>query len=128
MLMQSGIKKDTQGAPAQIDAFPQTTVAVGIVVAQAVVASADANGKKIAKAGTPLHGDLTARTTAFVSAADNTKPAVGVLLHDVDLTAGAANATLMIGGWVDLKKVDATTAALITTTRKSELNMIGFIK
>lgn len=128
MLMQSGIKKDTQGAPAQIDAFPQTTVAVGIVVAQAVVASADANGKKIAKAGTPLHGDLTARTTAFVSADDNTKPAVGVLLHDVDLTAGAANATLMIGGWVDLKKVDATTAALITATRKSELNMIGFIK
>ena len=128
MLMQSGIKKDTQGAPAQIDAFPQTTVAVGIVVAQAVVASADANGKKIAKAGTPLHGDLTARTTAFVSAVDNSKPAVGVLLHDVDLTAGAANATLMIGGWVDLKKVDATTAALITTTRKSELNMIGFIK
>lgn len=128
MLMQSGIKKDTQGAPAQIDAFPQTTVAVGIVVAQAVVASADANGKKIAKAGTPLHGDLTARTTAFVSAADNSKPAVGVLLHDVDLTAGAANATLMIGGWVDLKKVDTTTAALITATRKSELNMIGFIK
>lgn len=128
MLMQSGIKKDTQGAPAQIDAFPQTTVAVGIVVAQAVVASADANGKKIAKAGTPLHGDLTARTTAFVSAVDNAKPAVGVLLHDVDLTAGAANATLMIGGWVDLKKVDATTASLITATRKSELNMIGFIK
>lgn len=135
MLMQSGIKKDTLGAPTQIDAFPQTTVAVGIVVAQAVVASADASGKKIAKAGTPLHGDLTARTTAFVKAADDStgsagdgKPAVGVLLHDVDLTAGAANATLMIGGWVDLKKVDATTAALITATRKSELNMIGFIK
>ncbi len=133
MLMQSGITKDTLGAPAQIDAFPQVTVAVGVVVAQAV--GITVGGKKIAKAGTPLNGDLTARTTAFVKAADDStgsagdaKPAVGILLHDVDVTAGAANATLMIGGWVDLKKLDSTTAALITAKRKTELPMIGFIK
>lgn len=40
--------------------------------------------------------------------------AVGVLLHDVDVTFGNANGTLLIHGFVNLDRVDETTQLLIT--------------
>ena len=47
----------------------------------------------------------------------------------MDVTEGDANGTLLIWGFVDLNKVDATTAALITATRKTELvGKITFLK
>lgn len=119
MLNKSGIKKTTYGGPVQILFNVQNQMSVGIRVDDAYSVTRD--GRKIVPAGTPLSGDLTARTTAFVKAVDNTAPATGVLLHDVDVTEGDANGTLLIWGFVDLNKVDSTTAALITATRKTEL-------
>ena len=109
-------------------------VSVGVVVkADAGVAE---DGKKVVKAGTPLSGDLTARTTPFVNAKDDStgsagdgKEATGVLLHDVDVTDGNANGTLLIFGFVNLDRLDNTTAGLITAARKKELgNRITFLK
>lgn len=109
-------------------------VSVGVVVkADAGVAE---DGKKVVKAGTPLSGDLTARTTPFVKAKDDStgsagdgKEATGVLLHDVDVTDGNANGTLLIFGFVNLDRLDNTTAGLITATRKKELgDRITFLK
>ena len=76
------------------------------------------NGRKIVKAGTPMAGSLEARGTAFTKASEGV---VGVLLHDVDVTAGAENGTLLIFGFVDLNKVDTATAALITSGVKTAL-------
>ena len=47
--------------------------------------SADANGKKIAKAGMPLTGDLTARGTAFAKASTTSgvSNAVGIMIQFV---------------------------------------------
>ncbi len=102
-------------------------VSVGIVVDDG--AAVTENGKKIVKAGTPLNGDLTARTTAFVKAADSTNPATGVLLHDVDVTDGDNNGTLLIFGFVNLERLDTATAALITSARKTELSgKVTFLK
>lgn len=97
-------------------------VSVGILVSDAGITAGD-DGKKIVKAGTPLTGSLEARGTAFTKAAtaSGASNAVGVLLHDVDVTAGAENGTLLIFGFVDLNKVDTTTAALVTSEVKAAL-------
>lgn len=127
MLNQTGIKKTTYGGPVQILFNVQNQMSVGIRVDDAYYVTRD--GRKIVPAGTPLNGDLTARTTSFVKAVDTTNPATGVLLHDVDVTEGDANGTLLIWGFVDLNKVDSTTAALITATRKTELaGKVTFLK
>lgn len=127
MLNQSGIKKTTYGGPVQILFNVQNQVSVGIRVDDAYSVTRD--GRKIVPAGTPLSGDLTARNTSFVKAVDTTHPATGVLLHDVDVTEGDANGTLLIWGFVDLNKVDSATAALITATRKTELaGKVTFLK
>ena len=111
-------------------------MSVGVKLAKNFTGAVTENGRKIVKAGTPLSGDLTARNTAFVAAADDStgsagdaKPAVGVLLHDVDVTNADANAALLIWGFVNLSRVDSTTAALITANRKKELTgAIWFLK
>lgn len=134
MFNKTGITKTTGAAPVQILFDVQNQVSVSIVVDDGY--SVTRNGRKIVPAGTPLSGNLTARTTAFVKAVDNTaesgasngKPATGVLLHDVDVTEGDTNGTLLIWGFVDLNKIDSTTAALITATRQSEMPSIKFLK
>lgn len=127
MLNQTGVKKTTYGTPTQILFNVQNQMSVGVRVDKTYSVTRD--GRKIVPAGTPLSGDLTARNTAFVKAVDTTNPATGVLLHDVDVTDGDANGTLLIWGFVDLTKVDTTTAALITATRKTELaGKITFLK
>lgn len=132
MFNNTGITKVTGAAPVQILFNVQNQMSVSIVVDDAYSVTRD--GKKIVPAGTPLSGDLTARDTAFVKAKDATaagndgKAATGVLLHDVDVTNGDNNGTLLIWGFVDLNKLDTTTAALITATRKSEMKNITFLK
>lgn len=129
MLNQSGIKKTTGAAPVQILFNVQNQMSVGIKLAKNFTGAVTENGRKIVKAGTPLSGDLTARGTAFVAAADTTAPAVGILLHDVDVTDADANATLLIWGFVNLSRVDSTTASKITANRKTELaGKVWFLK
>lgn len=132
MFNNTGITKVTGAAPVQILFNVQNQMSVSIVVDDGYSVTRD--GKKIVPAGTPLSGDLTARDTAFVQAKDATtgqqdgKAATGILLHDVDVTNGDNNGTLLIWGFVDLNKLDTTTAALITATRKSEMKNITFLK
>lgn len=138
MLNKTGIVKTTGAAPVQILFNVQNQVAVSIKVSKSATGTVTENGRKILKAGTPLNGDLTKRDTAFVAAADNTadtgqasnaKPAVGILLHDVDVTDADANASLLIWGFVNLSRVDSTTATKITATRISELaGKVWFLK
>lgn len=100
--------------------------------------SADANGRKILKAGTPLYGDITARGTAFVKAtttpanAETGTPAssnaTAILLKDVDVTAGAENATIILAGCVDLLKLDSATQALVDEATVAALPRIIFVK
>lgn len=128
MLNRPGIKKETLAAPQQILFNVQNQMSVSILVDKSM-ASVTVDGRKVVKAGTPLSGDLTARGTAFKAAADSTAPAVGVLLHDVDITDNNANGTLLIWGFVNLDRLDSATAALITANRKTELaGRIWFLK
>lgn len=129
MLNQTGITKTSGTTPNQILFSVQNQVSVSIKLAHNFTGAVTENGRKIVKAGTPLNGDLTNRATKFTAAADTTKPAVGILLHDVDVTDADANATLLIWGFVNLDRVDTTTAALITANRKTELaGKVWFLK
>lgn len=125
MLNHTGITKVTAVAPNQILFNVEHQLSVGIVCGNTGV-TADTNGKKILKAGTPMAGTLTTRDTAFTKASDTT--AVGVLLHDVDVTAGNNNGTLLIFGFVNIDRIDDTTAALLTTEVQGALPMIKFLK
>lgn len=128
MLNRPGIKKETLAAPQQILFNVQNQMSVPILVDK-TMASVTVDGRKVVKAGTPLNGDLAARGTAFKAAADTTAPAVGVLLHDVDITDNNANGTLLIWGFVNLDRLDSATAGLITANRKTELaGRIWFLK
>lgn len=89
---------------------------------------ADSNGKKIAKAGTPLSGDLLDRDTAFTVVTSDSDTASCVLLHDVDVTEGTANAQAVIFGTIDMNKIEIPTQALITSKIMSDLKMVQFIK
>lgn len=127
MLNQSGIKRETAGAPVQILFNVMNQMSVSIQVAKE--AGVVENGRTIVKAGTPLNGDLTNRKTAFGTPADESKPAVGVLLHDVDVTDGPANGSLLIWGFVNLDRLDSGTQSKITETRKEELaGRVWFLK
>lgn len=120
--MANRIKTQTYVNVNQILFNTDPQVSVGILVSNTGITAGD-DGKKIVKAGTPLTGSLEARGTAFAKASttEGVSNAVGVLLHDVDVTAGAENGTLLIFGFVDLNKVDTTTAALITSDVKTAL-------
>lgn len=104
----------------------QPYMAIGAVVGNSTI-DAGSDGKKIIKAGTPLTGDLTKRTTAFTKTA--TDNVVGVLLHDLDVTAGDTNGTVLIFGFVDLDKLESDVESQITETIKTALKgKITFLK
>ena len=127
MLNQSGITKVNGTAPVQILFNVQNQMSVGVKIAKNFAGAVTENGRKIVKAGTPLTGDLTARSTAFTAA--GASDAVGILLHDVDVTDTDANCSLLIWGFVNLNRIDSTTAAKINTGVKTALaGKVWFLK
>ena len=123
MFNNTHVKHETYGNRNQILFAIEHQVSMGCVVdASAGVVE---NGRKIVKAGTPLTGDLDARTTAFTKAEGAN--AVGVLLHDVDVTVAENNGTILLFGFVNTNRIDETTKALITEEVKTALPMIKFV-
>ena len=119
MYNRTHITKVSAAAPVQILFNVQNQVSVGVKIAKNFAGAVTENGRKIVKAGTPLTGDLTDRSTPFTAATDSA--AVGVLLHDVDVTDAAANCTLLIWGFVNLDRIDDTTKAKLTTAIQNKL-------
>ena len=125
------VKTETLGAPEKqiLIAEDSYKVTLGVVVTNTGI-TADSNGKKIIKAGTPLAGSFEARNTAFTieTTSQGATDAVCVALHDVDVTAGAENATVVVAGVVDLNKLDSSVQTLLTNTVKAALSRIIFFK
>ena len=122
----SGIKTQKLGAPKQILLNPDLQFSVGIVVSNAKFV--EEGGKKLVKAGTPMVGNLDTRTTAFtVVGSSDANKVQGVLLHDVDVTNGNANGTLLISGFVNTNRIDSTTKAMISETVKAAIPTVKFI-
>lgn len=129
-LNRSGIRQTDYISENQILFCKEGYIGVGVVVAATAGTEDDETGKKIVKAGTPLTGDLTARTTAFTKASTGASSnVVGVLYRDLDVTDGDANATLMIAGYVNIDRLDSTVQAMITNDVKTALKgNITFLK
>lgn len=129
MLNQTGVRKETYGNTNQILFAVEHQVSMGVVVSKALGVAEGT--KKVVKAGTPLTGNLDARTTAFTAATAGSSAeasnAVGVLLHDVDVTTGDANGTLLLFGFVNTNRIDATTKAKLTDIVKAAMPMIKFV-
>lgn len=127
MLNRSGITNTSMAATKQILANVDLQSSVGCIVPQAL--GVVVGSKKIAKAGTPIKIDLMNLQTAAVKA-DGTTPLNAVLLHDVDVTAGNANGTALIFGFVNVNRVDSDVATAITTAVAADgvSQMITFMK
>lgn len=125
MLNNTGITQTKYNDTEQILIDPMNYFAMGIVVDDSCGVLNSATGKKIAKAGTPVKGNLDTRGTAFTPAGTN--DAVGILLHDVDVTQGDNNGALLIFGFVNTNRIDETTRAKITSSVKTTLNKITFV-
>lgn len=107
--------------PKQIMIADSEMISLGVQVSNTGV-TAGTDGKKIVKAGTPVYGNLKTRNTAFtVAGAEGAKPA-GILLHDVDVTAGAENGALVIFGVVDLEKLESDVQTKITAAIETALD------
>lgn len=113
-----GFKKTVAVNVNQILFCTDPQVSVGIIVDDADVSAGD-DGRKVVKAGTPLYGDLLDRSTAFtieapaVGVGEDAPDPAGVLLHDVDVTDGDENGTLLIFGFVNINRLDEATATAI---------------
>lgn len=103
----------------------QNSTAFSCMVSNAGV-SADSNGRKIIKAGTPVAGSLTQRETAFTVTSDGTG-AVGVILHDVDVTSGNANSQVVVFGFIDISKLDSDVVSMVQAAA-ANLKMIQLVK
>ena len=100
MLNQSGITKVSATTPNLILYAPEMGVSFSCKIANTGI-EADANGKKIVKAGTPLYGSLTARDTAFTVSGAGTAATATATKSSTGITAVTVNATTFgtkIGG------------------------------
>lgn len=110
----------------QILGFIQGKIAFGGIVGATGV-SADANGRKIIPAGTPVGGSanfLADENTVLSVVSDAT--AQGILEHDVDVTAGNATGTVIVAGWVNENRLPSTVT--INNTVKTALTGVHFFK
>jgi len=119
---------ETFGADKNILIAPELAFTIGCIVGNTGI-TADTDGKKIIKAGTPVGSAtnvLENRQTVLSVTNDATAGSTsqGVVLHDVDVTNGNANATLVVAGYVDLLKLDVT----LNSTAKTALSRIVFMK
>lgn len=128
MLNKSGITKTTGAAPVQILANVDLQSSVGCIVPKSI--GVVVGDKTIVKAGTPVNIDLNNLQTAAKLAAATAADMNAIILHDVDVTAGNANATALIFGFVNLNRIDTTTQGKITTalTAAGASKLLTFMK
>ena len=119
------VKKQSFGGPDKQILIAEDSFKVTLGAVIAATGAVEVDGKKIIKAGTPVKGDLKARNTAFTKEAEAPN---AIVLHDVDVTNGANNGTIVIAGAVDLNRLDADAAALITSAVEEKLPRIIFFK
>ena len=121
MAVANKIRKQSYGNRKEILIAPELAFTIGCIVSGTGIEAV--NGRKILKAGTPVGGaDVLTNRQAVIS--KNTDAPVGVVLHDVDVTNGDENATLVVKGQVDLLKLDADVVTLVNTAKAKLTNIV----
>lgn len=125
--MANKIVNETYGAPEKHILIANDSYMVTLpAIIKATGVSAGTDGKKVVKAGTPLYGDIEKRDTGFTVSAESGNPTC-ILLHDVDVTAGDENGTIVLAGCVDLLKLDASVKTAVASA-KANLPRIIFVE
>lgn len=125
--MANKIVKETYGAPEKHILIANDSYMVTLpAIIKATGVSAGTDGRKVVKAGTPLYGDIEKRDTGFTVSAQSGNPTC-ILLHDVDVTAGDENGTIVLAGCVDLLKLDASVKTAVASA-KANLPRIIFVE
>jgi hypothetical protein len=120
-------KVETFGATKQVLGFVANKVALGVLVSDEGV-TADSFGHKVIPAGTPVGGEtstLADEQAVLKVVADGT--AQGVLEHEVDVTAGQGNGTLVINGYINENRLPDG-VAITDETRTALANRVVFFK
>lgn len=121
MAVANKIKKQSYGNRKEILIAPELAFSIGCVVSGTGISAV--NGRKILKSGTPVGGaDVLTNRQAVLS--QNTEAPVGIVLHDVDVTDGDENATLVLKGQVDLLKLEDDVKALVETAKEKLTDII----
>lgn len=120
MLNRSDVTKTTMTAPTQILANVGLQSSVGCIVNRALGVSV--GSRKIVKAGTPInidmmHLQLKCKKVAAAESGGSAVPMNAVLLHDVDVTAGDANGTALVFGFVNVNRVESDVATAIAAAQ-----------
>lgn len=100
------------GVPKQVLGFIANKVALGVMLNDTGI-TADANGKKIIPAGTPVGGtSSTLEDEQAVLSVANDATAQGVLEFAADVTGGQGNGTMIVNGFVnELRFPDGVTVS-----------------
>ena len=93
---------------------------------QKVPDASDTSGPIVSKTSTT---GAIGSVTKVTDPVDPSSNAVGVLLHDVDVTDGDANGSLLIWGFVNVNRLDSNTQGMISSALKTALaGRIWFLK
>ena len=126
MLNQSGITATSYTTDKQILANLELQASVGCIIPATM--GVTSGEKKIVFEGTPIRIDFdNIQTPAVVG--DGTNAMNAVLLHNVDVTNGAANGTALIFGFVNKNRLEASVKTLVTAAvaNASASNKITFL-
>lgn len=114
------------GAGNQVLGFVQGKVAFGILVGDTGV-TAGSDGRKVIPAGTPVGGATSAlenETAVLTVVSDGT--AQGILEHDVDVTDGTANGTMIVAGYINENRLPS--GVTISDAVKKAIPAVVFFK
>lgn len=85
---------------------------------QKVANASDTSGPTVSKTSTTGAIGSVTKVTDPVNGSSN---ATGILLHDVDITDGDANGSLLIWGFVNINRIDSNTQGFISSALKAAL-------
>ena len=110
---------------------PEDAVSISVIIGSTGVSSNSA-GRYVIPQGTPLYvadgkSILVDRDEVMTVSSANSAVLSGIARHTVDVTDGSVNDALLIEGYVDLYKLDSTTATAVASV-SANLPKITFIK
>ena len=109
---------------------PELAVGLSCMIGQGGAVTGE-DGVKVIKAGTPLYGSADVKTNRnTVLSATATGTCQGLARHDIYFKNNETyiNDTLLIAGIVDTDMLDSNVAGLITSSVKTALPQIQFVK
>ncbi len=111
------VKTQSYGNENDILVAPELAFTFPVIVSNTGV-SANSEGKKIIKAGSPLYETadvLMNRQTVLTATAGENAKVAGVARWDIDVTDGNTNATVIYSGYVDFLKLESDVQTAVTT-------------